>query len=93
MAEHYTRATIAVSAWCPTCRKRTEHQVGGHRKGSCLECLARLNREHDERRADPRWELYEERAAIKEYCANLPREQAQREALAEVFRSSQPKLF
>jgi hypothetical protein len=30
-------------------------------------------------------EEYEERAAIKEFCGNLPREQAEREARKEVY--------
>lgn len=30
-------------------------------------------------------ELYEERAAIKEYCAGMPREQAEREAMEETL--------
>lgn len=34
-------------------------------------------------------EAFNERAAIKEYQANLPREQAEREAYAEVFGRTQ----
>ena len=30
-------------------------------------------------------ELYEERAAILEFCANMPRDQAEREAWEEVY--------
>jgi hypothetical protein len=36
-------------------------------------------------------ELYEERAAIKEYLGNMPREQAEREAHREIFGPEKPK--
>jgi hypothetical protein len=41
MAQHYTRNTMSVAAWCPTCRKETQHRVDDRRRGPCLECLAR----------------------------------------------------
>lgn len=40
MAEHYTRNTVQVSAWCPKCRKETMHRVDAGQRGPCLECIA-----------------------------------------------------
>lgn len=37
MAEHYTRNTESVSAWCNKCQKFTEHRVDSGRKGPCME--------------------------------------------------------
>ena len=45
MAEHYTRNTVSVSSWCPKCAKQTQHRIDDRRKGPCLECIARLERE------------------------------------------------
>jgi ribosomal protein L44E len=42
MAEHYTLLTKEASAWCAKCRKNTMHTVSGHRKGSCIACMERL---------------------------------------------------
>lgn len=51
MSEHYTRSTVSVAAWCNKCWKHTQHRVGDCRKGPCLECVAKLEREHDARTA------------------------------------------
>lgn len=40
--EHYTKNTLAVSAWCPKCRKETMHRVDAGRRGPCLECIKNL---------------------------------------------------
>lgn len=45
MSEHYTRATVSAAAWCPKCQKQTQHRVDDKRKGPCLECIARIERE------------------------------------------------
>ena len=50
MAEHYTLNTVSVTAFCRKCNRVTSHQVSGHRKGPCLECLARLDKEIAERK-------------------------------------------
>jgi hypothetical protein len=39
MTQHYTRNTLSVAAWCPKCRKETQHRVDDRRRGPCLECL------------------------------------------------------
>ncbi len=47
MSEHYTRNTVSVAAWCNKCKKQTQHRVDDRRKGPCLDCIARLDREAD----------------------------------------------
>ena len=42
LAQHYTRNTLEVSAWCAKCRKNTMHRVDGVRKGPCKLCIERL---------------------------------------------------
>lgn len=37
MAEHYTRNTESVTAWCNKCQRFTEHRVDNGRKGPCME--------------------------------------------------------
>ena len=44
MTEHFTRATVSASFYCPKCGKRTQHRIDDCRKGPCLECIARLNK-------------------------------------------------
>jgi hypothetical protein len=46
MAEHYTENTVEVQAYCNKCRRQTSHRVNGGRKGSCLECVAKLEKDH-----------------------------------------------
>ncbi len=36
MTQHYQRNTIAVLMFCPTCNKKTMHQVNDKRVGTCL---------------------------------------------------------
>jgi ribosomal protein L44E len=52
MSEHYTLLTVSASAWCPKCQKRTQHRVEHNRKGPCLDCIERLERERAERRIE-----------------------------------------
>jgi ribosomal protein L44E len=37
MAEHHTRNTLEVTAWCKVCRRDTQHRVDDGRRGPCLE--------------------------------------------------------
>ena len=37
MTQHYQRNTSAVLMYCPTCGKKTMHQVNDRRVGACLE--------------------------------------------------------
>lgn len=52
MSEHYTRSTVSVSSWCSKCQKFTQHRVDAGRKGPCLDCIERADREHAERRME-----------------------------------------
>jgi len=42
MAEHYTRSSISVTAYCNKCQRTTQHRIADRRKGPCLECIAKL---------------------------------------------------
>lgn len=48
MSEHYTRNTVSAACYCAKCGKQTQHRIDGVRKGPCLECIARLERDHRE---------------------------------------------
>jgi predicted amidophosphoribosyltransferase len=49
MAEHYNSQTVEASAWCSKCWKNTPHMVGGHKLGSCITCIKRLEEEQKAR--------------------------------------------
>lgn len=53
MGQHYTRNTVAVSAWCRKCGRETRHRVDGVKLGPCLVCLARLEGEAALRKQTP----------------------------------------
>jgi Zn finger protein HypA/HybF involved in hydrogenase expression len=66
MTEHFTRNTVSASFWCGKCEKYTQHRVDDRRKGPCLECIARLEVQHDESPKVPKVEqqsLFPERIA------------------------------
>jgi hypothetical protein len=48
MTEHFTRNTISATFYCNKCGKPTPHRIDDRRKGPCLECIARLERQHGE---------------------------------------------
>jgi hypothetical protein len=48
MSEHFTRNTLSAAFYCSKCGKVTQHRIDDRRKGPCLECIRRLNAEHDE---------------------------------------------
>ena len=52
MTQHFTRNTVSAALWCAKCRKQTQHRIDGVRKGPCLECIARLETQHQEGRPD-----------------------------------------
>lgn len=52
MTQHFTSNTVSVSAWCNKCRANTQHRVEGHRKGPCLRCIAKLEKDHQQRLVD-----------------------------------------
>ena len=43
--EHFTHSTVEASFWCNVCGKPTMHNVASGRRGSCLECIKRLQRD------------------------------------------------
>jgi ribosomal protein L44E len=49
--QHYTRSTVSAAAWCPKCKRHTQHRVDDRRKGPCLECIGRLEQQHQTSRA------------------------------------------
>lgn len=99
MTEHLPENMIGehVLGWCDVCRAETKHRVDrvavGARAGKigpCLEHGPKVNdrgetkKQERRRLADQQGTLeFEERAAIKEFCGNLPREEAERQAREE----------
>lgn len=53
MAQHFTRNTVAAQAWCPKCAKQTMHRVDDRRIGPCQECMAKLERQHEQSAQKP----------------------------------------
>jgi ribosomal protein L44E len=54
MTEHYSKQTVSVSAYCSKCKRHTQHRVDDHRKGPCLECVAKLDVAHAEKEIEAR---------------------------------------
>jgi hypothetical protein len=46
MPEHYTKSTVAAQAFCPRCMRVTMHRVDFGRKGPCLVCIEKLEKQH-----------------------------------------------
>jgi ribosomal protein L44E len=49
MTQHYTLRTVSAAHYCGKCGKTTQHRIDKGRKGPCLSCIARLNRDKLER--------------------------------------------
>jgi len=49
MTQHFTRNTVSASLWCAKCRAMTQHRIDGVRKGPCLKCIERREKEHAEK--------------------------------------------
>jgi hypothetical protein len=47
MTEHFSRNTVSAPFYCGKCGKTTQHRIDSGRKGPCLECIARLNAQHE----------------------------------------------
>lgn len=47
MTEHFTRATVSATFFCAKCGRPTQHRIDDRRKGPCLECIAKLQAQHD----------------------------------------------
>jgi len=48
MTQHFTRLTYSAAFYCSKCGKSTQHRIDDTRKGPCLECIARLEKAHNE---------------------------------------------
>jgi hypothetical protein len=46
MPEHFTRNTVSAAFWCAKCQSQTQHRIDDRRKGPCLECIVRLEKQH-----------------------------------------------
>lgn len=46
MKEHFPRNAVSASFWCGKCQKFTQHRIDDRRKGPCLDCIERLERDH-----------------------------------------------
>jgi len=56
MTHHFSRNTVSASFYCGKCGKVTQHRIdadsGQGRKGPCLDCIDRLEKQHQARK-DP----------------------------------------
>ena len=88
MPHHFTKNTVEAEWWCNPCNQRTMHRIDGGRLGPCLNCIAKL-----ERQRLIKQEAFEERAAIMEFCGNMTREEAERQAREETRMLEEWDLF
>ena len=47
MPEHFPRATVSAAFYCGKCGRPTQHRIDDRRKGPCLECMAKLEEQHN----------------------------------------------
>lgn len=45
MSEHFPRNAVSASFWCGKCQKFTQHRIDDKRKGPCLACIDRLDKD------------------------------------------------
>jgi len=48
MKEHFTKRTIEAQCWCNKCFRNTMHRIDNGRKGPCLTCMERLEKQHSQ---------------------------------------------
>lgn len=53
MPEHYTKDTVQAAAYCKPCCKQTMHRIDDGRLGPCMECMAKREKEHADRKSRP----------------------------------------
>lgn len=46
MTQHFTSSTVSASFYCKKCEKFTQHRIDTNRKGPCLGCIERLEKQH-----------------------------------------------
>jgi len=49
MTQHFTRLTVSAAFHCGKCGRATQHRIDNGRKGPCLECIVRLEKQHAEK--------------------------------------------
>jgi hypothetical protein len=49
VSEHFPRNTVSASFWCGKCERFTQHRIDDRRKGPCLECIARREKQYAEK--------------------------------------------
>jgi len=53
MPEHFSKTTVQAKFWCAKCSGPTMHFVQDGRRGSCQECLKKLEQLHLEKQSEP----------------------------------------
>jgi hypothetical protein len=48
VTQHFTRLTVSAAFYCGKCGHTTQHRIDKGRKGPCLECIAGLNKLHEQ---------------------------------------------
>lgn len=52
--KHYTRNTVSAERWCGKCKRMTQHEVHGVKGGACIECIAKLEAQHEAKKDEPK---------------------------------------
>ncbi|HZW05358.1 MAG TPA: hypothetical protein VFF58_00490 [Candidatus Nitrosotalea sp.] len=47
MTQHFTKLTVSAAFYCGKCGKSTQHRIDQGRKGPCLNCIAKLEAQHN----------------------------------------------
>jgi len=53
MAEHFNKATVEATVWCPRCSKATPHYIADGRRGACKTCIRQREQAAAERQSKP----------------------------------------
>lgn len=53
MSHHFSKNTVEATFWCLKCHAATRHKVLGGRRGPCIDCLEKLDKEKANRLAPP----------------------------------------
>ncbi len=52
MKQFFTKNTVEADCWCKPCGKRTRWKIGGGRPQYCLECMIKLEDQHEKSKAE-----------------------------------------
>jgi len=47
MPEHYTKNTLECTAWCNKCANFTQHRVDTGRRGPCIPCIEKREKDNE----------------------------------------------